>query len=144
MAAQPTKGGFALYRVSHQAYPPSVLPTGGVPRGSHEDALDTACGGCLGDPTAWIRPPKNYQREALVPAATTTATATAAAAAARAAEAEGHDDHQGDDDQCCDDQHPGLVHLDHPPSCRFLGQSLLPRPEDGVAVASDWDAWPER
>ncbi len=60
------KGGFALYRVSHHAYPPSVLPIGGVPRGSPEDALDTACGGCLGDPTAWIRPPKNYQREALV------------------------------------------------------------------------------
>ncbi len=39
--------------------PLSVLPTGGVPRGSPEDALDTACGGCLGDPTAWIRPPKN-------------------------------------------------------------------------------------
>ena len=33
MAAQPTNGGFALYRVSHHAYPPSVLPTGGVPRG---------------------------------------------------------------------------------------------------------------
>ena len=53
------KGGFALYRVSHHAYPPSVLPTGGVPRGSPEDALDTACGGCLGDPHVWIRPPKN-------------------------------------------------------------------------------------
>ena len=59
MAAQPTNGGFGLYRVSHHAYLPSVLPTGGVPRGSPEDALDTACGGCLGDPTAWIRPPKN-------------------------------------------------------------------------------------
>jgi hypothetical protein len=59
MAAQPTKGGFGLYRVSHHAYLPSVLPIGGVPRGSPEDALDTAFGGCLGDPTAWIRPPKN-------------------------------------------------------------------------------------
>jgi len=31
----------------------------GTTTGSPEDALDTACGLYLGDPTAWITPPKN-------------------------------------------------------------------------------------
>jgi hypothetical protein len=35
-----------------------MLPTGAT-AGSPEDALDTACGLYLGDPTAWITPPKN-------------------------------------------------------------------------------------
>jgi len=50
--------GFAIYRASHDDYQPSVLFTGATV-GSPEDALDTACGLYLGDPTAWITPPKN-------------------------------------------------------------------------------------
>ena len=44
--------GFAIYRASHDDYAESVLPTG-LPVGTCEDALDTACGLYLGDPTAW-------------------------------------------------------------------------------------------
>ena len=44
--------GFAIYRASHDNYEPSVLPTGAY-RGPAEDALDTACGLYLNDPTAW-------------------------------------------------------------------------------------------
>ena len=44
--------GFAVYRASHDDYAESVLPTG-LPVGTCEDALDTACGLYLGDPTAW-------------------------------------------------------------------------------------------
>lgn len=47
--------GFAIYRASHDDYRPSVLPTGAT-TGSPEDALDTACGLYLGDPSAWINP----------------------------------------------------------------------------------------
>ena len=43
---------FAIYRASHDDYEPSVLPTG-VFGGPAEDALDTACGLYLNDPTAW-------------------------------------------------------------------------------------------
>ena len=44
--------GFAIYRASHDDYEDSFLPTGLT--GRHpEDALDTACGLYLGDPTAW-------------------------------------------------------------------------------------------
>jgi len=50
--------GFAIYRASHDDYQPSMLPTGAT-AGSPEEALDTACGLYLGDPTAWITPPKN-------------------------------------------------------------------------------------
>jgi hypothetical protein len=50
--------GFAIYRASHDDYQPSMLPSGAT-AGSPEDALDTACGLYLGDPTAWITPPKN-------------------------------------------------------------------------------------
>ncbi|HET9647917.1 MAG TPA: hypothetical protein VFP34_06760 [Microlunatus sp.] len=45
--------GFAIYRASHEDYQPSWLPTG-TPSGTVEDALDTACGLYLNDPTAWI------------------------------------------------------------------------------------------
>ncbi|GAA4387054.1 hypothetical protein [Tsukamurella soli] len=45
--------GFAIYRASHNDYTDSFLPTGS-PIGSAEDALDTACGLYLNDPTAWI------------------------------------------------------------------------------------------
>jgi hypothetical protein len=45
--------GFAIYRASHDDYEDSILPTG-ASTGSPEDALDTACGLYLNDPTAWI------------------------------------------------------------------------------------------
>lgn len=45
--------GFAIYRASHEDYQDSYLPTGSA-GGTAEDALDTACGLYLGDPTAWI------------------------------------------------------------------------------------------
>jgi len=44
--------GLAIYLASKDGYEDSMLPTGdfaGVP----EDALETACGLYLGDPTAW-------------------------------------------------------------------------------------------
>lgn len=44
--------GFAIYRASHNDYEDSYLPTGWM-GGSPEDALDTACGLYLADPTAW-------------------------------------------------------------------------------------------
>ena len=49
---------FAIYRASNHDYQPSMLHTG-TTAGSPEDALDTACGLYLGDPTAWITPPKD-------------------------------------------------------------------------------------
>jgi hypothetical protein len=45
--------GFAIYRASHDDYEDSILPTGAL-TGTPEDALDTACGLYLNDPTAWI------------------------------------------------------------------------------------------
>ena len=45
--------GFAIYLASKNGYEDSVLLTG-YTAGSPEDALDTACGLYLGDPTAWI------------------------------------------------------------------------------------------
>ena len=51
-AATPTSWGFAIYRASHDDYEDSYLPTGS-PVGTAEDALDTACGLYLNDPTAW-------------------------------------------------------------------------------------------
>ena len=45
--------GFAIYLASKDGYQNSALPTG-VFAGAPEDALDTACGLYLGDPTAWI------------------------------------------------------------------------------------------
>ena len=50
--------GFSIYRASHNDYQTSVLHTGDT-AGSPEDALDTACGLYLNDPTAWTGPPKN-------------------------------------------------------------------------------------
>ena len=44
--------GFAIYRASHNDYEDSYLPTGHM-GGPAEDALDTACGLYLADPTAW-------------------------------------------------------------------------------------------
>jgi choline dehydrogenase-like flavoprotein len=50
--------GFSIYRASHDDYKPSALPSG-LTAGSPEDALDTACGLYLNDPTAWLTPPKD-------------------------------------------------------------------------------------
>lgn len=44
--------GFAIYRASHQDYQTSYLPSG-QGAGTAEEALDTACGLYLADPTAW-------------------------------------------------------------------------------------------
>jgi hypothetical protein len=44
--------GFAIYRASHDDYDDSYLPTG-VMGGPAEDALDTACGLHLNNPTVW-------------------------------------------------------------------------------------------
>jgi hypothetical protein len=44
--------GFAIYRASHDDYQDSILPSG-LPTGSPEEALDTACGLYLADPSAW-------------------------------------------------------------------------------------------
>jgi hypothetical protein len=44
--------GFAIYRASHDDYQDSYLPAG-YTAGTAEDALDTACGLYLADPTAW-------------------------------------------------------------------------------------------
>jgi len=50
--------GFAIYRASHDDYEDSYLPTAS-PVGTCEEALDTACGLYLSDPTAWLTPPTN-------------------------------------------------------------------------------------
>ena len=51
-AGSASQWGFAIYRASHDDYQTSMLPDG-LTAGSPEDALDTACGLYLGDPTAW-------------------------------------------------------------------------------------------
>ena len=51
-AGSASQWGFAIYRTSHNDYQDSYLPTGFM-GGTAEDALDTACGLYLGDPTAW-------------------------------------------------------------------------------------------
>ncbi len=53
-----SRWGFAIYRASHDDYQDSILPTG-LTAATPEEALDTACGLYLGDPTAWITPPTN-------------------------------------------------------------------------------------
>ena len=59
-AGSATTWGFAIYRASHDDYEDSYLPTG-YPVGTCEQALDTACGLYLNDPTAWLQPPTNQQ-----------------------------------------------------------------------------------
>jgi hypothetical protein len=51
-AGSASQWGFAIYRASHDDYEDSFLPTGST-GGIPEDALDTACGLYLADPTAW-------------------------------------------------------------------------------------------
>ena len=55
---------FAIYRASHDDYDESVFFTG-LPVGTCQDALDTACGLYLNDPTAWVRPPTNLRARPL-------------------------------------------------------------------------------
>jgi len=55
---------FAIYRASHDDYDESIFPTG-LPAGTCQDALDTACGLYLNDPTAWIQPPTNLRARPL-------------------------------------------------------------------------------
>jgi len=52
--------GFAIYLASRDSYQDSVLPSG-LPVGTPEEALDTACGLYLADPSAWQEhlPPAN-------------------------------------------------------------------------------------
>ena len=57
-AGSANQWGFAIYRASHDDYEDSYLPTG-YPVGTAEEALDTACGLYLSDPTAWTQPPTN-------------------------------------------------------------------------------------
>ena len=59
---------FAIYRASHDDYDESAFPTG-LPVGTCQDALDTACGLYLNDPTAWIQPPTNLRARPLSHAA---------------------------------------------------------------------------
>lgn len=53
-----SRWGFAIHLASNGKYEDSMLPTGDF-TGSPEDALDTACGLYLADPTAWQQPPTN-------------------------------------------------------------------------------------
>ena len=56
-AGSASRWGFAIYRASHDDYQQAALPDG-WPSGTPEDALDTACGLYLGDPTAWLPDPR--------------------------------------------------------------------------------------
>jgi hypothetical protein len=53
-----SRWGFAIHLASRDGYEESILPSG-LPAGTPEEALDCACGLYLGDPTAWIEPPKD-------------------------------------------------------------------------------------
>ena len=53
-----TDWGFALYQASSDTYDDTLLPDGS-PSGTPERALDCALGLHLGDPSAWIKPPKD-------------------------------------------------------------------------------------
>ncbi len=46
--------------LGHDDYDESIFPTG-LLVGTCQDALDTACGLYLNDPTAWTRPPTNLR-----------------------------------------------------------------------------------
>ena len=50
--------GFAIHLASRDGYEESFLPSG-LPAGTPEEAIDCACGLYLGDPTAWLQPPKD-------------------------------------------------------------------------------------
>jgi len=57
---------FTIYRASHDDYDESVFPAG-LPAGTCQDALDTACGLYLNDPTAWHDTRRTYGRDHLAP-----------------------------------------------------------------------------
>jgi len=59
-AGSASRWGFAIYRASHDDYQQAALPDG-WPSGTPEDALDTACGLYLGDPTAWQPDPRRIR-----------------------------------------------------------------------------------
>ena len=61
---RPLTGSFAIYRASHDDYDESVFPTG-LPVGTCQEALDTACGLYLNDPTAWTLTPDELTGEPL-------------------------------------------------------------------------------
>ena len=67
---------FAIYRASHDDYDESVFFTG-LPAGTCQDALDTACGLYLNDPTAWTRHPTNLRARPLSPTVSAAAIALA-------------------------------------------------------------------
>lgn len=54
----PERWGFAIHLASRAGYEPSVLPSG-QHVGTPEEAVDCACGLYLGDPAAWLEPPKD-------------------------------------------------------------------------------------
>ncbi len=56
-AGSASRWGFAIYRASHDDYEQALLPNG-WPSGTPEEALDTACGLYLNDPTAWATDPR--------------------------------------------------------------------------------------
>jgi hypothetical protein len=62
-AGSASRWGFAIYRASHDDYQQAALPDG-WPSGSPEDALDTACGLYLNDPTAWLTNPRRTSGDA--------------------------------------------------------------------------------
>ena len=61
-AGSASRWGFAIYRGSHDDYQQAALPDG-WPSGTPEDALDTACGLYLGDPTAWLTNPRRTSED---------------------------------------------------------------------------------
>jgi hypothetical protein len=73
--------GFAIYRASHNDYEDSFLPTGST-GGPAEEALDTACGLYLADPTAWTRTPDEL---AAIPTSATSPSLQAQATGSRQA-----------------------------------------------------------
>jgi hypothetical protein len=62
-AGSASQWGFAIYRASHDEYEQAILPSG-WPSGTPEEALDTACGLYLGDPTAWLPDPRRTNGDA--------------------------------------------------------------------------------
>jgi hypothetical protein len=73
---------FAVYRASHDDYDESVFFTG-LPVGTCQDALDTACGLYLNDPPPGPDPRRTYGRDHEVPASTRRASRTLRSATAR-------------------------------------------------------------
>ena len=60
MSVLPVNGMFAIDPARHEDYDESVFFTG-LPVGTCQEALDTACGLYLNDPTVWTRPATNLR-----------------------------------------------------------------------------------